>query len=206
MQVEQALLWLSLMALGIATIVEVIQMIRRRASTIITGWLIWSIVNLNSWVAQDKAGSTRLELWIPIGQLLSTTLLFVVTLGLIAWRGDWRKKETRNFGWGDGGAVVICLIGMGIMFLFDKPMAAIICNMLANVAGLAPVLWRARKSPGPVTRPYWLLRGTSSSLAGSMFMIPSVNIAGLIPQGTGILISWLMLFTSGHGRSRRQAA
>lgn len=187
-------MWVSVGVLGLATVVQIVQIARRKASAVVTGWFIWSQVNVVSWWAQKQAGSTTLELIVPLGQLMSTSLLFFVTVGVITSRGSWFKKATWDFGWGDLGAILCCAAGTYGMVRFDNPFVAIGCNVLANISGVVPMYQKGKKQPNKVTGFYWFLRGVSCCAAGALFMVPVINWAGLIPQFTGYVIACAMLW------------
>lgn len=158
-----------------------------------TGWLIWTAVNVVSFTAQQNAGSTDLELWVPGVQLLSTMSLFFVTAAAIIWRGAWQQKHDRHIGWGDALAIACCFVGIVGWLILQDPLVAIWGNVAANLAGLWPMLVRAWRHPAKVTPAYWGLRGISTTFATGVFLVNGFHLAGFIPQVTGLAIAGCML-------------
>lgn len=201
LNIQEALVIASVTALIIASGFQIRRIVKRSKSAVIVAWIIWTVVNAVSLAAQFYAGSSLWELMIPLSQLISTLAMLVVSAGVIVWRlgwrGTWRKLRQniwRKDWWNlpirrdDATALLCCALGVGAGIITNEPLVALVGNAAANLAGLVPMIKDARRYPGEVTRLYWAFRGVSVGLATAVFMVEGFNVAGLIPQGIGMII------------------
>lgn len=195
----------SVAMLGLATFFMWRKIVREPKPDSPVGWLIWSVVSFVTLAALVKAGATPLQLLIPLSQLLSTTVLLIVTCVVIWRRGIWRDEKYRRPKDEDLFALGCCVAGVGawVGFGIDHPMIAIVGNVAANIAGLLPMLIGAWEHPERTTPVYWGFRGVSTAFAASVFIVGGLNPAGVIPQVTGLVIAGSMLAVY-LGRQRRR--
>src|SRR5258708_543353 len=103
----------SVLMLQVATCIQTRGMLRGSKSAAITGWFIWTAVNVVSLLAQFDAGSTLLELCIPASQLLSTLALLLVAAYVVIRRDRWRDGSDKPINSFDLLALAACVIGIG---------------------------------------------------------------------------------------------
>lgn len=171
------------------------------------GLSIWTVVSAVSLVALSLAGSNSWELLIPLTQMFSTFGLLVVSVKVVHKRRAWKREHwPPGSAWlfASGAVGACCLAGVVAGVMLQNPIVVLVGNFVANLVGLVPMLVGAQARPNEVVRPYWTLRGLSTSIASGLFL-QNGNYAALLPQVSGLIIPAAMLYVSRGLRQRPRA-
>lgn len=177
---EVAIMW-AVPLLGAATLVMIWAMIKKDAPRVSGGWLVSTLVNLASALAQLASEPGSLALIMPLVQLGSTAIIFFVA---------WYKKRGVELTKFDMRFLALAGLGLVLWWTIEEPLLAVVACVVANVASTMPQLRSARLNPQTTPAWYWLLRAIANSLAA--LAVWGGHLESSLPQTVGVVMCSLV--------------
>jgi dolichyl-phosphate-mannose--protein O-mannosyl transferase len=144
-----------------------VDIVRRKTKPERATWWIWSLLNAVSLAAQIGAHA-RWSLLMTIGQSIVT--LAVALLSLTHGYGTFHKKDLL--------AIVFALGGVGLWWLLNSPMAALLVVLAVDLVGFWLTIEKTWRAPETETLLTWVLCTVSGALG--VLAVGKLNITQLL--------------------------
>jgi hypothetical protein len=119
-------------------------------------WAIWALLAATAFVAQLAGGAGWSLLMLGI-QTVSVTAVFALSI----------RRGVSGLGRADAAFGAVALLGIGGWLLSSRPVVAIACVVVADLAALALMLPKAWRDPHSETASSFLLAGLAGILAAA---------------------------------------
>lgn len=177
------LLTLSAIVMIAAVVPYLMDIVRGKTKPRVVTWFIWTILMLIAGFAAINAGATASAV-VSFSSAFATSLVVIVGY----------KNSDKTFNKLDIVSFIGALAGLGLWWMFNSPLIAIVMSVVVDLVGAVPTLWHAYKKPQEETALSFALYFISAALA--LIAIESYSVTTtlvplyllLIDGGLAILI------------------
>lgn len=164
---QQILLSLSAIVMIAAVVPYLRDVVRNKTKPRIVTWFVWTVLMLIAGFAALDAGAIA-------SAVISFTSAFTTSLVVILGY----KNSDKTFSKLDIFSFVGAIFGLGLWWLFNSPLLAIIMSVVVDLIGAIPTVWHAYKRPQEETASSYALYALSSMIA--LFAITEFSVTTVL--------------------------